>query len=126
MAQHNTLGKAGEQAACEFLIAQGLTVRERNWRMNHLEIDIVAHDPARNVLHIVEVKTRSSDAHFDPMRAVNARKQQHLVDAANVYLRACRMQAGIIFDVLLVVGSEGNFRINYIPNAFVPRLKTYR
>ena len=39
--------------AVEYLIERGYTVRERNWRMNKLELDIVAEKNAR--LIIVEV-----------------------------------------------------------------------
>ena len=73
MAQHNIVGKEGEQIACEYLIAQGLTIRETNWRMDRLEIDIVAHKPGDDTLHIVEVKTRTSDEYFDPMMAITPR-----------------------------------------------------
>ena len=84
MAQHNTLGFEGEQAAAEFIIKQGWTVRERNWKMGNLEIDIVAETPGR--LHIVEVKTRTHDDKFDPMKAVGPAKQRHLINAANGYI----------------------------------------
>ena len=33
MARHNILGQLGEQAARDFLIARGLTIREQNWRL---------------------------------------------------------------------------------------------
>ena len=87
MAQHNKLGKEGEQAACEFLIARGYTVRETNWRMGKLEIDIVAQEPGANRLHIVEVKTRSSIEHFDPMESITRAKIRNLVAAANGYIQ---------------------------------------
>ena len=126
MARHNILGQLGEQAARDFLIARGLTIREQNWRMNKLEIDIVAYDPQTNLLHIVEVKTRKSDLHFDPMDAVNATKQRNLINAANAYLRFYQLKCGIIYDVIIVVGEPGNFELQYIPDAFMPRLRTYR
>lgn len=126
MAEHNTLGKVGEHAACELLIAHGLVIRETNWRLNHLEIDIVAHDPARNVLHIVEVKTRSMVEHFDPMQSITRRKISNLVNAANGYLRHYRLRCAIQYDVIFVIGKPGNFQIQYIPNAFMPPLRTYR
>ena len=44
MADHNLLGKAGEQEAVEFLVRQGFTVRETNWRLGKLEIDIIAQE----------------------------------------------------------------------------------
>ena len=126
MARHNILGQLGEQAARDFLIARGLTIREQNWRMNKLEIDIVAYEPQTNLLHIVEVKTRKSDLHFDPMDAVTARKQSNLVNAANAYLHYYQLKCGIIYDVMIIVGEPGNFKIQFIPDAFVPRLRSYR
>lgn len=126
MARHNILGQLGEQAARDFLIARGLTIREQNWRMNKLEIDIVAYEPQTNLLHIVEVKTRKSDLHFDPMDAVTTRKQNNLVNAANAYLHYYQLKCGIIYDVMIIVGEPGNFKIQFIPDAFVPRLRSYR
>ena len=73
MSQRGKLGKEGEQAARDFLISKGYTVRDVNWRMGHLEIDIVAQEPKANRLHIIEVKTRTSTEHFDPMTAINAK-----------------------------------------------------
>ena len=42
MALHNLLGKIGEDAAVAYLESNGYTIRDRNWRKNHLELDIVA------------------------------------------------------------------------------------
>lgn len=126
MASHNELGKAGEQAACEFLITKGFTIRETNWRMNHLEVDIIAHNPQTNILHIVEVKTRTSDIHYDPIKSITRAKQQHLINAANAYLRFYQLKCGIQYDAIILVGNANNFKITYIPKAFYPRLKTYR
>ena len=36
MAIHNILGKAGEDAAAKYLEQNGYTIRDRNWRKNHL------------------------------------------------------------------------------------------
>ena len=58
MAIHNALGKAGEDAAAAYLERNGYEIRDRNWRKNHLELDIVATKD--NELIIVEVKTRSN------------------------------------------------------------------
>lgn len=126
MAFHNQLGSAGETAATEFLIKQGMTIRETNWRLNHLEIDIVAQSADR-VLHIVEVKTRTSDAHFAPMRSITRQKMRNLVNAANGYVNYCRLQMPVQYDVIILIGSQpGNFKLEYYPNAFYPPLRTYR
>lgn len=126
MAFHNQLGAEGEKAAKEFLIKQGLTIRETNWRLNRLEIDIVAQSPGQ-MLHIVEVKTRSSDAHFDPMRSITSAKQRNLVNAANGYMRYYRLQMQVQYDVIILIGNAlSGFRLEYYPNAFYPKLRTYR
>ena len=58
MSAHNILGKAGEDAAAKYLEQNGYTIRDRNWRKNHLELDIVA-DKDKELI-IVEVKTLSN------------------------------------------------------------------
>ena len=55
MAIHNALGKAGEDAVAAYLEHNGYVIRDRNWRKNRLELDIVATKD--NGLIIVEVKT---------------------------------------------------------------------
>ena len=42
MAEHNLLGKAGEDAAVQYLEQQEYNIRHRNWRKGHVELDIVA------------------------------------------------------------------------------------
>lgn len=126
MARHNTLGQAGEQAACEFLIARGYTVRETNWRVGKLEIDIIAQEPAANRLHIVEVKTRSSVEHFDPMESITRAKIRNLVNAANGYIQYYQLRMSIQYDVMILVGTAPDFTIHFIPNAFQPPLRTIR
>ena len=42
MAQHNELGKIGEQKAAEYLKKKGYKILERNYKYKNLEIDIIA------------------------------------------------------------------------------------
>ena len=127
MAWHNQIGKEGEQAAYDFLVSKGYTVRETNWRMGHLEIDIVAQEPAANRLHIVEVKTRSKmDPHFDPMKTITSKKINNLVNATNGYIRFYRLPMTVQYDVMIIIGTPPDFNIHYIPNAFRPPLKRIR
>jgi putative endonuclease len=126
MAQHNILGKEGEQAARDFLIARGYTVRETNWRMGKLEIDIVAQEPKTNRLHIVEVKTRTSSERFDPMESITKAKIRNLVNAADGYICNYQLKMSVQYDVMVIVGKAPDFTIHYIPNAFQPPLRTLR
>ena len=109
MAKHNTMGKIGERIACDFLIEHGFIVRETNWRLGHLEIDIVAQEPDENCLHIVEVKTRASDEDFDPM------------------IEHYSLPMTVQFDVMIIVGTPpDDFDIRYYPDAIDPPIRTYR
>ena len=40
MAQHNKLGKSGEEYAAEYLTSRGYVVRDINWRSGKLELDL--------------------------------------------------------------------------------------
>ena len=127
MARSNEIGKLGEVAACDFLIGKGFTIRETNWRMGHLEIDIVAHEPAINRLHIIEVKTRTGDTeHFDPMQSINARKIRNLVNAANGYISYYRLPMTVQYDVIIITGTPPDLKIHFFPNAFQPPLRSIR
>lgn len=126
MAKTTDIGKAGEQAACDFLISKGFTVRDVNWRLGHLEIDIVAQEPAANVLHIVEVKTRKSSEHFDPMQTINRKKINNLVNAANGYIQYYNLPMYVQYDVMILIGQAPDFEIHYVPDAFQPSLRTIR
>ena len=72
MAQHNDLGKIGEQLAVEYLEAKGYEIVTRNYVFQKAEIDIIAkHD---NQIICVEVKTRNSDFFGDPQEFVTKSK----------------------------------------------------
>ncbi len=118
MATHNALGKAGEDAAAAHLIAQGYTILHRNWHKNHLELDIVA--TKNGELVVVEVKTRAANTCINPQDAVNWKKVRHIVVAADAYIKHFDIDMPVRFDIVTAIGSEGNFRIEHIENAFYP------
>ena len=126
MAKHNELGKQGEQAAWEFLVGKGYTVRETNWRIGKLEIDIVAQEPQTNRLHIIEVKTRSNTEHYDPMQAITRAKIRNLVNAAAGYISQYQLKMSVQYDVMIIEGKAPDFTIHFYPNAFQPPLRTIR
>lgn len=118
MATHNVLGKAGEDAAIAFLERNGYTLRDRNWRKNHLELDIVALKD--DELIFVEVKTRSSTDYIEPQDAVDWQKVRRLVIAADAYIKHYSLDLPVRFDILTVVGTDGKFEIEHIEEAFYP------
>jgi putative endonuclease len=98
----DAVGRYGEQLAVDRLIADGLTVIERNWRCADGEIDIVARD--RDVVVICEVKTRSSEAFGTPAEAVTRTKADRLRRLAMLWLREHPAGgAEVRFDVVSVL-----------------------
>ena len=116
------LGKAGEDAACQYLIGIGQTIIERNWRDGHLEIDIITTD--RNGLHFVEVKSRKAPLTAAPEVNVNHSKQRNITHAAQRYLHSTDKKVDgaleIFFDVLTVVFDGDDIDISYFPQAYIP------
>ena len=76
MAEHNELGKLGEELAVEFLRKNGYEILETNWTFQKAEIDIIAQK--ENILAVVEVKTRSSLEFGLPQDFVKPKKIQLL------------------------------------------------
>lgn len=118
MAEHNALGKIGENAAADYLTHQGYTIRDRNWRKNHLELDIVAEKDG--LLVVVEVKTRTRTVYQDPQDAVNWKKIKNVIVAADAYIKHFRLDMPVRFDILTVVGKQDKFQIEHICDAFYP------
>jgi putative endonuclease len=120
MAAHNELGKEGEEVAVSYLMGKGYIILDRNWRLNHLELDIVAIKDG--LLAIIEVKTRSNTKYMDPEEAVDRKKIRHILLAADSYIRQHRLDLPYRFDIITVVGEKQPFTINHIEDAFYPTL----
>ncbi|NTV52425.1 MAG: YraN family protein [Candidatus Firestonebacteria bacterium] len=80
----NFKGKVAEDQAVFYLQKQGYKIVERNFSVRGGEIDIIAWEG--KTLCFVEVKSRGSADYGYPAEAVNRRKQQRLICAAQLYL----------------------------------------
>lgn len=119
MAEHNELGRTGEDEACFYLAHEGYTLLDRNWRHGHLEIDIVAELFGEIVF--VEVKTRARNDFGQAFRAVDLAKKQHLLQAAMAYLHEHHLgDSPFRWDIITVVGSQRPFDITHYPFAYSP------
>ena len=117
------IGQIGEDAAVNYLISQGYSILERNWRCGHLELDIVALDG--DFLAIVEVKTREVNSLLSPNDAITKSKQNNLIGAANGYVRRNRRHEEVRFDIVSVIHHNGEVQdVELIKYAFYPSLRT--
>ncbi|MCL2328240.1 MAG: YraN family protein [Bacteroidetes bacterium] len=115
------LGRKGEDLACAYLQERGFRILHRNWRSVHKEIDIVAKKDG--ILHIVEVKTRSSNFMVAPEEAITMAKQRLLIRAAQAYINYSSFEGEAQFDVFSIIVSAHSHEITYIPQAFYPLIR---
>jgi putative endonuclease len=122
MAEHNELGRRGEQIAQTFLKSKGYQILHVNWRNRKLEIDIIAMDG--ETLVFVEVKTRQTLLFGEPENAVDYKKQRSLIHAANAYVLKYRFENDARFDVISVIIDKTETVIHHFPDAFYPTLQS--
>ena len=116
MAQHNELGKKGEQLAVDFLLENGYEIIERNYRFDKAEVDIIAKK--ETFLAIIEVKTRSTIDFGNPQDFVKPKQIQHLVKAVDVYVNENELDVEVRFDIIAIVKEDNGFIIEHLENAF--------
>lgn len=120
MAQHNDLGKWGEEIAREYLIVNGYTLVATDDRNGHFEIDIIALKNDRIIF--VEVKTRSEGS-SDPLDAITPKKIRRLCIAANTYVKQYNYKHDVQFDIITVVRNGNSHKLEHYPDAFRPPLR---
>lgn len=100
MARHNQTGKEGEALAAGWLAAKGYNILHQNWRHGHWEIDIIASKEKR--LHIIEVKTRSTQKFGHPEENMDTKKMQYLINAAEEYMYQNPQWQQLQFDIIAI------------------------
>lgn len=116
MAQHNELGKKGEQLAVDYLQKNNYEIIERNYRFDKAEVDIIAKK--KDVLAIIEVKTRSTTEFGNPQDFVKPKQIQRLVKAVDEYVIVNDLDVEIRFDIIAIVKAKNNFTIEHLKDAF--------
>jgi putative endonuclease len=92
MAEHNTIGKLGEEVAKTFLMKHGFTILDTNYSLKYGEIDIIAQKDKK--IRFVEVKTVKvrglSEIHrlrVHPEENLTLKKWRHLKVSVESYLK---------------------------------------
>ena len=111
---NQSIGAFGEEKTCEYLLAHGYEIIERNWRIREGEIDIVALS-AKGVFSFIEVKTRSSVAFGHPFEAINNEKAHRMQRLALAWLATHKcFGCDYSIDVAAVlIAADGTFSIEY-------------
>lgn len=116
MAQHNELGKIGEELAAQHLLAKGYKIHIRNYQFERAEVDIIAEKDSMMVC--VEVKTRNSDFFGDPQSFVTPSKIKQIVKAMNAYLEENDIALETRFDIIAVLKNKTTELVMHYEDAF--------
>jgi putative endonuclease len=117
----HALGRFGEAYACAYLVRNGWTVVEKNYRFGRREVDLVVR--RRDLLAFVEVKTRAGTGYGAPEEAVTRLKQREIEAVAREFLWRHRLDdIDVRFDVVAVVAGPGRrvVRIEHLEDAWRP------
>ena len=99
------IGKYGEEIAKNFLIKNKFEILEMNYRYSRIaEIDIIASK--KDILHFVEVKTRTQEFFGSPLEAITPNKLKQIYSCAMEYMATSKKRykkyqidaIGIILD----------------------------
>lgn len=117
MAEHNDLGKKGEKLAVDFLVKNGYTILEKNFRYQKAEVDIIVQKG--NLVAAVEVKTRSTPEFGNPQDFVKPKQIQQLVKAMDHYISEKDLDVEMRFDIVAIIQNKAGTRIEHLEDAFL-------
>lgn len=101
MPTRREIGAWGEAVAARHLEAAGYAIRDRNWRHDHGELDLVAEQAG--LIVFVEVRARHGEAAGAPEETLGPAKRAKLEETARAYLeRHGLTDAPARFDVIAI------------------------
>jgi putative endonuclease len=117
--RNRPVGRVGEDVASEWLRKRGYTILQRNLSIGDDEADLIALDPDRTTIVIVEVKTRH-DVQAIPEQSITPTKQFRLNRFASaLQKRAAYRDRPLRFDAIaIVLPHQGEPIVRHIPGAF--------
>ncbi len=123
-ARRRALGRAGEDAAADFLRRRGFELVARNYHTPFGELDVVAEKDGGLVF--AEVKTARAGASVDPRSQFTPRKVTRIYKAALHFLDKERpaQEPDFRFDFLVAVKKKGAYEIEHYeavaPDDYLP------
>ena len=120
------IGIIGEEEAAKVLKKKGFTILEHNWRMGHLEVDLIAEN--RQEIAFVEVKARTTEfGNIRPEEYVDEDKKHRMLVAANAYIKKTHTDKSPRFDIIGILVNPETEEVtycNHLENVFAPTLRT--
>ena len=109
MAEKISVGRIGENIACEYLKKKGYIIISRNYHTRSGEIDIICQKDL--YLIFTEVKTRIGDLKGKPYEQVTYHKRKHLKKIIDIYILLNKpLLKKYRFDIVSIV-LNSNFKV---------------
>ncbi len=105
MREYLVTGKKGEDLAEAYIRDLGFDILERNWRYRRSEIDLIAS--RQNVLHFIEVKTRTSTEFGYPEESVSNKKLRSMIRCGTAFLYQHPGWKVVQYDILSIILING-------------------
>ncbi len=117
MATSHELGRTSESLAADYLVARGYSILERNYRVGHKEIDLIAQRDC--VVAFIEVKARAGARFGHPLEAITWSKRREISYVARVWI-AAHGRADLVyrFDAVAVLWADREPVIEHVPDAW--------
>ena len=116
------IGIIGEEEAAKMLKDKGFKILEHNWRMAHLEVDLIAEN--KEMIVFVEVKARTTTyGDKKPEEYVDENKKRRVLAAGNAYIKFHKIEKTPRFDIIGIIVDPNSNEItyrNHIEDAFQP------
>lgn len=120
------IGIIGEDEAAKMLQKKGFRIIEHNWRMGHLEVDLIAE--SKKEIVFAEVKARTTTfGELLPEEYVDENKKRRMIAAANAYIKFRKVEKTPRFDIIGIIVDAKTQEITYrghLENAFQPQIRT--
>lgn len=99
---NKTTGQTGENIALNYLLNNGFSILDKNFKLKFGEIDLVAKKG--NTIHIVEVKTKTSSIKGHPYQQVNHKKLRKLIALSLIYTKFKNFKdSNLSIDIVSIV-----------------------
>lgn len=108
------IGSLYEEIASEYLMNNGFSILEHNYRCKIGEIDIIACKD--NIIRFIEIKYRKNTEYGYALEAVSKNKQLKIMKTAQWYINEKHLGEDVnySFDVIAIQGND----IQYLFNCF--------
>ena len=113
------IGSYTENIAATYLLSNGYSILDRNYRNKFGEVDIICQKD--NLIIFVEIKSRYTNSFGSPLESVSCHKQKKIILLSKFYILYKKLSDfNIRYDVIEIYLNHLNntYEVNHLEDAF--------